>query len=284
MDVLVMVSIAIGSYVLVRLLRLIIKKNFKRYSEDDERKTSLRFLNNMVAFVIYLAATIVIFSYIPALRKLGLSLFAGAGILAAIIGFASQNAIANIIGGIFVVVFKPFRVGDFITVSEKSSGTVEDITLRHTVIRNVENKRIIIPNAIINSENILNSSIIDDKICNLIEVGIAYDASIDKARAVIQEEARKHPFYIDNRGEFEIKANESDVMVRVISLADFSVVLRAYVWTEDIERGFGLKYDLYESIKKAFDREGIEIPFPYRTLVYKNDLPKNKNEVTSSQK
>jgi len=71
-------------------------------------------------------------------------MLAGAGILAVAVGFASQAALSNIISGVFVVIFKPFRVGDRLKINELT-GVVEDITLRHTVIRDLENKRIIIP-------------------------------------------------------------------------------------------------------------------------------------------
>ncbi|MDZ7777461.1 MAG: mechanosensitive ion channel [Bacteroidales bacterium] len=72
-------------------------------------------------------------------------------------------------------------------------GTVEDITLRHTVIRNFENRRIIVPNSVISSETIINSNIIEDKVCNFVEISISYDSDVDKAMALMQEEAMSHP-------------------------------------------------------------------------------------------
>lgn len=205
-------------------------------------------------------------------------MFASAGIFAAIVGFASQAAVSNIIGGIFIVVFKPFRVGDFVNIAKEYNGVVEDVTIRHTVIRSFENRRIIIPNSIVNSETIVNSSIIDEKVCNFIEIGIAYDADIDKAKKIFQDLAAEHPMCHDNRSEEEIIAGEPKVRVRVINLGDFSVTLRAYVWSNDYYTGFDLKFDLLESVKKAFDKAGIEIPFPYRTVVYKKDLDEAKHK------
>jgi small-conductance mechanosensitive channel len=86
----------------------------------------------------------------------------------------------------------------------------------------------------------------------------------------------KHSAFIDNRSD-EDKLNDlPSVVVRVINLGDFSVDLRAWVWTIDNGSGYVLKTDLYKLVKQRFDREGIEIPFPYRTVVFKKDL-KNKN-------
>ena len=153
-------------------------------------------------------------------------------------------------------------------------GTIEDITLRHTVIRNLENKRVIIPNSEISSETILNYTIKDPKICNYFEVGISYDSSVDKAVSIIREEALKHPNFIDNRSEKDKENGVSPVIVRVIGYGDSSVNLRAYIWSKNFLEGFVMKCDLFDTVKRRFDNEGVEIPFPYRTLVYKN----KKNE------
>ena len=206
--------------------------------------------------------------------SLSVSLFAGAGILAVVIGFASQHAFANIVSGIFIVIFKPFRVGDRITIGTDVRGVVEDINLRHTIIRNFENKRIIVPNSIISNEKIENASIGDEKICRFVEFGISYDSNIDKAMKIMEKEALKHPLHIDNRSDEEKEKNDPIVRVRVIGFADSSVNLRAWVWAKDSPDAFTLGCDLNKSIKERFDKEGIEIPFPYRTIVYKKDLQK----------
>ena len=84
---------------------------------------------------------------IPSLKNLGTALFAGAGVMAAVKGFASQAAFSNIISGVFVILFKPFRVGDIVQLTNGLKGKVTDITFRHTVIKDYENRRIIIPNS-----------------------------------------------------------------------------------------------------------------------------------------
>ncbi len=273
-------SLIIGvTLILAMIISRIIRYILNKYIEQSSVKlktdpTSYKFLKNAVSFIIILIALTIIFVLIPELKSIGLTLFAGAGIFAAIIGFGSQQAFSNIISGIFIVIFKPFRVDDVIQVGGYDRGIVEDITLRHTLIRNFQNRRIVIPNAVISSETIENSSIEEEKICNFLELGISYDSDIDKAIEIMRDEAVKHPKYIDNRSETDKKAGVPAIIVRLIGFGDSSVNLRAYVWTEDHISGFIMKCDLNKSIKKRFDAEGIEIPFPYRTVVFKN--PENK--------
>lgn len=232
--------------------------------------TKYNFLKNAVSFLIFTAAIIIIFYKIPGLKDYGVTLFAGAGVLGIIIGFASQSAFSNIISGIFLVIFKPFSVGDAVKLGEHA-GTVQDITLRHTVINNFENRRIVIPNSIISDQTIVNSSMTEFKVCMFLEMGISYDSNIDKAMEIMQQEAQKHPFYIDNRTEEEKKENIPPVIVRLIGFGDSSVNLRGYIWANTSREGFVMKCDLHKSVKEKWDAAGIEIPFPYRTIVYKNE-------------
>jgi small conductance mechanosensitive channel len=267
--------IVVLSYVMVQLGKAFIRRSLRRtYSDpdDDEAKiTSLKFLYNTLSFLVYTITVMAIIYSIPPLRDVGKTLFAGAGILAAILGFASQAAFSNIIGGIFLVIFKPFRVGDLIKVGEVDEGYVEDITLRHTVIKDFENKRIVIPNSLISSETIHNAHIKDERVMNRVPFGISYDSDMDLAKSIIEKNAMAHILHKDYRSTLEKEKNLAVVDVRVIKWAESSIILRAYIWTASQEDGFMLKTDLYSSVKKDFEANGIEIPYPHRTLVYKNN-------------
>ncbi len=264
----------ISGFLISKLIQFFMNRMLKKASDIlNVDPTNYNFLKNAVSFLIFIIMMIIIFYSIPELKSVGVSLMASAGILAAILGFASQQAFSNIISGIFIVIFKPFRVGDFIKIGELHLGTVEDITLRHTVINNPENRRIIIPNSVISSETILNSSITDPKVCSYIEIGISYNSNIDKAIKIIQNQASKHSNFYDNRTDEEKSENIDQIIVRVINLGDSSVNLRAYVWAEDSGKAFIMKCDLLKSIKEQFDKEGIEIPFPHQTVYLRQDEP-----------
>ena len=272
--------IIVSAYILLRVLKAILNRFINKASKDLKvDPTQYKFLKNGLGFVIYLTALVIIFLSFEELKSLGITLFAGAGIFAAIIGFASQAAFSNIVSGLFIVFFKPFRVGDIIKISNLYSGTIEDITLRHTVIKDFENKRLIIPNSVMSSETIHNFNIIDEKVCNHVFFGISYDSDIDKAIGIIQSEAMAHANFRDGRTDEEKESGIDPVIVRLLGFGDSSVNLRAQVWSDDPITGFVLKCDINKSIKERFDREGIEIPFPYRTIVYKE---KKKESGTDS--
>jgi small-conductance mechanosensitive channel len=156
-------------------------------------------------------------------------------------------------------------------VDKEFIGIVEDITLRHTVIRTFDNKRIIVPNSVINSEVLENADIVDQKTLKFLEIGISYDSDVDKAMQIIKDEALKHPLFIDNRTQEEIDNNEEPVKVRLIGFGDSSVNLRAGVWAMTPADAYTMGCDLNKNVKERFDKEGIEIPFPYRTIVYKDE-------------
>jgi small-conductance mechanosensitive channel len=273
----VIAGVIIGAFVLSFILRKIISIFIVKYSKKLKADpTNFSFLKNSISFIIFTAAIIFIFYYIPTLRSLGKALFAGVGIFAAFIGLALQKTFSNLISGLFILMFKPFRIDDTLQFNDRKMGVVEEITLRHTIIRDYENRRIIIPNSVISEEVIVNSNISDKKINKHIEFGIAYDADVNKAIAIIQDEIEKHPNFIDNRKAAEKRDGVPAVMVRMIEWSDFSIKLRAYAWAKGNDEAFVLKCDVLMSIKARFDKEGIEIPFPYRTVVYKKDLAAQK--------
>lgn len=237
--------------------------------------TKYSFIKNAASLIIFTLAVFLVIYLVPELRSLGTTLLASAGIATAVLAFASQAALSNIISGVFIVIFKPFRVDDMIRLEGDRAGVVEDITLRHTVIRDFQNQRIIVPNSVISEQTIVNSHIGDERMKRQMFFSISYDSNIDKAFEIIQDEASKHPFTIDGRNVEEKRAGWPKVKCRVIGFGDSSVNLRADVWAKSPEESWEQYCDLNKSIKERFDREGIEIPFPYRTIVYKKDLPKN---------
>lgn len=258
------------AFVVTRILRFILGRFFKRAAVKLKvDPTKYNFFKNASDFLIYLLAIIVIFRSIPALSTFGTTLLTGAGILAAIVGFASQSAFSNIVSGVFLVIFKPFSVGDRVKIGQLYQGDVEDITLRHVIIKDFENRRIVIPNSVISNETIINANLVEDKVCMFIELGIALDADVEQAIRIIQEEAMKHRFYLDNRTEEEKNRGDHPVIVRVMGFTDLAMQLRAYAWANNANDGFDLKTDLHLAIKKRFDNEQIEIPYPRRVLINK---------------
>jgi small-conductance mechanosensitive channel len=262
------------AFVVARVLRFVIGRFFRRAAQRLKvDPTRYNFLKNAVDFIVFFVAVVIVFRAIPNLRTFSTSLLAGAGILAAIVGFASQQAFSNIVGGVFLVIFKPFSVGDRVRVGTLYTGDVEDITLRHTIIKDFENRRIVIPNSVISNETIVNSTLTDEKVCMFVEFNISFDSSIDKAMLILQETASRNPLCIDNRTVEEAAAGRPKVTVRVLEITDYSVKLRAEAWARNASEGFELKCELLKQVKEEFDSQNIEIPYPHRTVVYSNQSP-----------
>jgi small conductance mechanosensitive channel len=255
-----------GAFVAERLIRKGLRRLYLRSGQGFEDRTRYRFFRNATRFLVGLIALAGIIYTVPSFKHLAVTLFAGAGILVAILGLATQRAFSNIISGIFIVSFKPFRVGDLIKVGSVDAGTVEDITLRHTVIVTFENRRIIIPNAVISDEVIVNSSINDEATCEFVEVGISYESDLDKAMAAMQAECEAHADSLDRRTPLEAKRGDPKVLVRLVRIEDSALLLRAYVWAKDPITSRLMHYDLNRTIKLRFDREGVTIPYPQRTV------------------
>ena len=255
------------SWLFSRLLRFFIVRYLKTSKSEKYKNTSLQFLRNSIKFFIGLFALLFIIMTVPALKSKATFIFSGAGILAAIIGFAAQAAISNLIAGAFIVMFKPFRVGDYIKLDENRIGIVEDITLRHTVINNFENKRLIIPNSIISTESVLNHTIEDSHILSFNDFKIGLKADLDLAKKIIEQEALKLDGVIDYRTPTEVLTTTNQIEVRVIEVYESYIHIRAYVWVNDPLQEFKIKCALKESVHKRFIDEGVEMPIPVR-MVY----------------
>lgn len=272
------------TFILARLVNRIYKKVIdKSEKQSDEHLTTYKFIGNSISAIVYVVGISFAIWNIPFLKPIAQSLVAGAGILAIAVGFASQQSLGNIISGFFIVLSKPYKINDRISFPDGLSGVVEDIGLRHTVIKNFENQRIIIPNSIISNQLLINSNFEDAKICRLVDVGISYGSDIDLARKIMLEEIENHPLNIDNRSREDVEKGDPRVNVRVTMLGDSAVNMRAWAWAENPQNGFRMHFDVLESIKKRFDKEGIVIPFPQRTISYlepetNDDIPLKKEK------
>lgn len=270
-QVIFIISVIIVTFIVSRILRFLVGRFFRAAARKLKvDPTRYNFFKNAVDFILFFVALVVIFRSIPALHTAGTTLLTGAGVLAAIVGFASQAAFSNIISGFFLVIFKPFSVGDRVRIGQLYTGDVEDINLRHTTIKDFENRRVIIPNSVISNETIINSTITDEKTCMFVEVAISLSSNIDQAIKIIQDEAVRHRYYIDNRTDTEKARGEHPVMVRVMTFLDSGIHLRASVWAKDPTDGFDLKCDLNKSIKERFDAAGITLANLHHLLVMKN--------------
>ena len=215
----------------------------------------IRFSN----FIIYTVAIII------ALDLLGINVvpfIAGAGVAGIAIGFAAKDTLSNLIAGILLIIDRPFEVGDRIEVWSAPAGSatwgdVIDIGIRATKIKTTDNIVIIIPNNEIMLRDIINYTIISEDIRLRINIGIAYDADLKKAKRAILRVAQAT----------EGVAEDPPPKVVVRNFGESSVDLQLRVWIHDARRRMDTISDITDKIKEAFDAQGIEIPYPKRDIM-----------------
>ncbi len=196
------------------------------------------------------------------LQKIATQLLTSAGVLTVIVGFAAKEALSNVVAGLFITFFKPFSIGDLINLTGQNlTGYVEDISLRHTVIRTYTNTRIIVPNSICNSSILENLSRSNGIKGNYVNVGISYHNDIEQAMEIMGNIIEKHPLFIDTRTAEEKANNAPKVILRCTNFLDSSINIRALFHTNTESAGWHMASDVRIELKKAFDEAGISIPF-----------------------
>jgi small conductance mechanosensitive channel len=223
--------------------RKLVRKMLKKTDVDQ---AIVSFLGSLVYY------GIIIFAAVSALDKFGVetaSLVAVLGAAGFAIGFALQGSLSNFAAGIMLLVFRPYKIGDVIDAAGVV-GKVSEMRLFTTIVYTPDNIKIIIPNSKLFGDTIKNITAEDTRRVDMV-VGIGYDSDIPKAMKIMQDLLEK-----DDR-----VLAEPATQIAVSELADCSVnfVVRPWCATGDY---WGIKFDFNEAVKKAFDAEGIEIPFP----------------------
>lgn len=243
--------------------RLVTRFVHRFQEKHPQRGSQMQFIGHLLHSALWVLGVFGVLFQVKAFEQIAVSLLAGSGIAALCVGLASQEVLSNLVSGVFLNLFHPFSIGDRVTIQSLGvTGIIEDISLRHTVIRNFENNRILIPNSKMNSEVVENTNFSEQIVSNFLDLGISYSADIEKAIFIIQQEVQNHPDFYDGRSEKDKMDGISPVVVRVVGLGDFSVNLRTVVWAKDAGTGYAQLCDLRKTIKKRFDKEHIEIPFP----------------------
>jgi small conductance mechanosensitive channel len=229
--------------VLANMLRAVMTR-----AKQDE--TLVKFIGSIAYYAMFA------FVIIAAISQLGVhttSLIAVFGAAGLAVGLAMQNSLSNFAAGVMLIVFKPFKVGDYVEVAG-TAGTVEAVMIVSTRLKSPDNKRIYVPNGQIYSGNIVNYSANDTRRVDLV-FGCSYEDDISRAKSVLEN----------------LLANDDRVLaepaatVTVSALSDSSVNfnVRPWVKTEDY---WGLYWDMTEKVKLRFDEEGISIPYPQRDV------------------
>jgi small conductance mechanosensitive channel len=229
---------------------------------DTADLTAILLLRPLAQVFLWIILVVGYAHLIPSLRSLGTALLAGASIVSIVIGLAAQNTLGNLIAGIALLIYRPFRVGDRIQVMAPTgveTGIVETVTLGFTVIQTIDNRRVVLPNSQASSQTTVNLTSVDARIMAAVPIGIAYNADINRAREILLEIAHAHSEVVETIG------------CPVIQLGASSVTLSVRAWCGDVLAARNFEWDVYEQAKARFDQAGIEIPYPYQNIIVKGD-------------
>lgn len=169
------------------------------------------------------------------------------------IGLALQGSLGHLASGVLLLTFRPYKVGDVVTLSGQT-GTVKEIQIFNTVLATADNRRVIIPNGVVTSGVIINITG-QEEMRAFTTFGISYTDDIDRAREVILEVVKECPMVLHDQ--------PTDIFVATLGESSVDLTVRPWVKSEDMQK---VIFYLHENVKKAFDREGISIPFPQRDV------------------
>lgn len=245
------------------ILRMINKKVFSLIKKKRGKKTHILFLEKVIN-----AAIIVVVIIIPlAGDSIGKSILGSAAVLTAVVGFAAQDVIKDMLSGFLISVYKPFDIGDRIELEDGTVGVVESITMRHVVVIRIDTLRVIIPNSRINSLSVTNYSFDYVDRSNLFKFPVGYDSDIEKVKEVIAGAVESSPYSF--AGKKLKDGSLSYGPVYFLELADSALIMAVTVYYKPSDPTEIVKDDINTRVFKALDEAGIEIPYPYSNVVLK---------------
>ncbi len=241
-NIVVALLVLIIGFRIVKIIENRLKKPGKRNKLDPSVKG---FMTSFITISLKVLIIVIVLSIIGVPMA---SLVTIVGSCAVAIGLALQGGLSNIAGGLMILLFKPFKVGDFIS-TNGYDGTVKTITMFYTTITTIDNKIIQLPNGNLSNSNIINYSANKERRVD-IDVSVSYNSDIDKVKKVLNNIISKHKLILKDKDNMvKLKLHDNSALV-------FTV--RAWTLTSDY---WEVYFDLMESIKKEFDKENIEIPY-----------------------
>ena len=232
------------------VVNLIVRGTAKVMQTQEVDKTLQTFICNLERMVLMVIVIIAAIGQLGIQTTSFIAIFGAAGLA---VGLALQGSLSNFASGVLIVLFRPYKVGDFIE-GAGVSGVVVEVQILTTVLKTGDNKQIVVPNGQIMNSIITNYSANDQRRVDMV-VGVSYDDDLDKVRSTLRELIDADDRILD----------EPACTIAVSALADSSVnfVVRPWVKTADY---WGVMFDMTEAIKKRFDQEGISFPFPQQDV------------------
>lgn len=239
-----------------------------RFFQSIAKRTDRETINQVAPlFVKTFKITIWIIAVLIAVDNLGFDItavLAGAGIVGIAIAFAAQETIANIFGGVALIMDKSIRRGDRIQLDTGEVGIVDEITLRSTRIKTFNNEVIIIPNSVFTKSKFTNFNVPDKSLRFNVFFSVAYGSNIDKVEKVVKNALEKIPGV----------SKEHPIEIRMDAMSDFSLNFKAFYWMKNFETDDAWPPVARKAVYQALEKNNIKIPFPTREIIFEKSSKK----------
>ena len=253
---------AFFAWLIGRTLRVVVQRLLAHDKHDHFDIMAVRFIAKLVRYCVYIFAFVSYAHFIPALSGLGAASLTSISVISLILGLAAQNTLGNLVAGISLLLYRPFKLGDRLQVTAPTgleTGIVESLTLGYTLLKTDDNRRVVVPNSLMASQTTINLTGNDPRVICSVPIGISYDSDIDKARRILLDLAGKHP------------QAQAVCGCPLTQLASSGIVLTLDVWCADALTATAFRCDLLEQATKRFALEGIGIPLPQTAVLLKDD-------------
>lgn len=255
LKLLLLIVILIVGRMIIKAIMKVVAKFFDRTKIEHGAK---KFIESFIRAVLHVILIMIILEQVGFQTTSIFALLSSAGLT---LGFALQGSLSNFAGGVIIMIFQPFKVGDYIVVAGDTTkqGIVKKIDIFYTYLDTYDNVRIAVPNGVASNNQIINKTGNGLRRVD-IRIGIGYKENIDEARNVIIKTCSSQKEIIKEKG----------VVVDVEQLAESQITLLVKTWC-DVDDYWTVLYSLNEKIKKAFDANHIEIPFNQLSVHIRND-------------
>ena len=269
---------AVG-FIITFLITVIIAKIFSTILEklvdhamkkDARASMPFKYLLKILRTVIYVIATFAILMNVKPLQSISTAILGATSVMTVVVGLAAQETFGNFIAGFFIVIYQPFHVGDMVNLPEKNiSGTVIEITFRHTILNTVENTKIIVPNSTMNSAIVEDKAFGQKTYIRYLFLTVAYDTDIDKLERVITDVVINTDGVIDTRSA-EAQEKNLPINITVNEFLDSGIQIRFPFTTKSLAKSVETASKIRKSLLVAFRENEIEIPYQIIQIIKDN--------------
>ncbi len=248
--------------IIAKIFTTILEKLVDHAMKKDARASMpFKYLLKILRTVIYVIATFAILMNVKPLQSISTAILGATSVMTVVVGLAAQETFGNFIAGFFIVIYQPFHVGDMVNLPEKNiSGTVIEITFRHTILNTVENTKIIVPNSTMNSAIVEDKAFGQKTYIRYLVLSVAYNTDIDKLERVITDVVVNTDGVIDTRSA-EAKEKNLPINITVNEFLDSGIQIRFPFTTKSLGKSVETASKIRKALLVAFRENGIEIPY-----------------------